>query len=166
MGKQITITLDQLGKFLAQPFHNKFVMLQSSVQPLKDAFNMHIFTTHDDTKQIVDTNELASLIRGKNHKPSEPRPGASYNSEYLDRKLNDMGESRPHIYENHGFVDGTSISFDGIRVLLRTVPILKKGFNYLAFHERSRSVLKLTFLKAWQNIIDNMIDVLIKEARK
>ena len=167
MGKEIKITLGQLKRFLAQPYHNKFVMLESAVKPLKDTFDRHIFTTHIDTKKIVSKRELAVLIArgGKSHIPGSPRGGATYNSEYLQRKAR-MGESRPHVYENHGFLDGTEIYFYGNGIRMSTRSIIQRGFDYLAHHERNRSVLKLTFLRAWQNIIDNMINALSKEARK
>ena len=77
-----------------------------------------------------------------------------------------MGESRPHVYENYGFLNGTNVYFTGNEVIMKTTPIMQRGFNYLAYHEIQRSVLKLAFLRAWQRIIDNMIKALIKEARK
>lgn len=168
MGKQITITLEQLKSFISQPEHNKSIMLQSAIRPLHTTFNRKIFTHHADTKKIETKRELHVLIAkgGRSHKPARPRPADPYNNEYLTRKVKYMGETRPHVYENYGFLHGTSLNIQGIRLVLKTRPIFKKGFNYLEFHERNRSVLKLTFLRAWQNIIDNMINALAKEAKR
>ena len=140
-------------------------MLESAVKPLKDSFNKHVFTNHSDTKKIASKRELAVLIArgGKDHIPGSPRSGAPYNTEYLARKAQ-MGESRPHVYENHGFLDGTEVYFYGNGIRMSTQSIIQRGFDYLEHHERNRSVLKLTFLRAWQNIINNMINALAKEA--
>jgi hypothetical protein len=168
MGKEITITLDQLKRFLDQPYHNRFVMLESAEQPLRDSFNNNVFTNHNDTKQIVSQKELETLIAkgGRSHVPATPRRGKKYNSEYLVRKIRGMGETRPHVYENYGFLHGTDIYLTGKRLVMRTKSIIQRGFDYLAHHETQRSVLKLTILRAWQTIMDNMVEALIKEARK
>lgn len=166
MGKQITITLEQLKKLLAQPYHNKYVMLESAVKPLEDSFNKNVFTNHGDTKKIASKRELQVLIArgGRSHRPARPRRGKNYNQEYLERKAQ-MGETRPHVYENYGFLHGTTIYFHGSGIVMSTRSIMQRGFDYLEYHERNRSVLKLTFLRAWQNIIDNMINAFIKEAK-
>ena len=168
MGKEITITLEQLDRFLKQPYHNKFVMLESAVKPLKNSFDNYVFTNHNDTKQITNKRELAVLIAkgGKSHRPAKPRRAKRYNPKYLIRKIRHMGETRPHVYENRGFLDGTDVLFTGDKVVMRTRSIVQRGFDYLAHHETQRSVLKLAFLRAWQNIINNMINALSKEARK
>jgi hypothetical protein len=142
-------------------------MLESAVKPLNDTFERHIFTTHTDTKKIGSKRELQTLIaRGRgSHKPARPRSGKQYNNEYLIRKVKHMGESRPHIYENMGFLHGTDIYFYGDGIIMSTKSIIQRGFDYLALHEINRSVLKLTFLRAWQNIIDNMINAFAKEAQ-
>jgi len=166
MGKTVEITLKQLERFLKQPYHNEFVMLDSATKVLEDTFNTKVFTHHGDTKKIASKRELAVLIAqgGRTHVPGKPRSGAPYNQEYLQRKAH-MGESRPHIYENRGFIDGTEIYFYGNGIVIRTPSIMQRGFDYLAYHETQRSVLKLTFLRAWQGIINSMVDALAKEAK-
>lgn len=167
MGKQITITLDQLKKFIAQPDRNKSIMLSSAVKPLNITFNRSIFTHHNDTKKIATKAELQVLIAkgGRSHRPARPRPADPYNNEYLTMKVMHMGETRPHVLENYGFLHGTKLKIEGLRLVLKTQPIMKKGVNYLEIHERNRSVLKLTFLRAWQNIINNMVNALANEAK-
>jgi len=167
MGKTIEITLEQLERFLKQPYHNRFLMLESAVKPLEDAFEGKVFTNHNDTWQIGSKRELAVLIAqgGKSHTPGKPRKGKRYNNEYLVRKMKHMGENRPHVYENRGFLDGTELIFTGEAITMSTRSIMQRGWDYLAYHETQRSVLKLTFLRAWQNIIDNMINALANEAK-
>ena len=174
MTKSVTITLDQLKKFIDQPYHNRFVMLESAVKPLKDSLGNYVFTNHNDTKQIRDKRELAVLIArgGKSHRPARPRRAKKYNAKYLVRKIKHMGERRPHVYENYGFLHGTDVTFNGVDVTMKTRPGSKRGAfqqgqgDYLSYHETQRSVLKLAFLRAWQKIFDNMIEALAREATK
>lgn len=167
MGKEVKITLKQLKRFLDQPYHNKFMMLKSAQEPLNDAFEQEIFTNPDDTRKISSKRELQTLIaKGRRtHKPAKPEKGAKYSERYLKTKGN-MGITQPHIFENFGFLHGTEIYFTGDKVTMKTTPIIQRGTNYLALHETKRSVIKLTFLRAWQRIIDRMIDALKKEASK
>ncbi len=106
MGKKIKITLDQLKRFLAQPDKNKSIMIKSAVRPLNQTFNRNIFTHHNDTKQIATKKEMYVLIAkgGRSHKPARPRSAVPYNNEYLTMKVMHMGETRPHVYENYGFI--------------------------------------------------------------
>jgi len=162
----ITITLEQLSKFLSKlkpDYTIRRLALIDAKDVLVNTFENDIFTTHDDTDHIPTKADLRRLIRSKSQAPS----GKPYNEEYLKRKRR-MGEHQPHKYENYGFFMGTDIKFDSGRVIMQTKPLetSTKDFDYLSLHESQRSVLKATFLRSWQRLIDVVINRYKIEAQK
>jgi hypothetical protein len=93
------------------------------------------------------------------------RPGPPYNQEYLDRKYR-SGEFYPHKFWNYGFWMGTDINMIGRSLQMKTPPIEERGFNYLAKHERTRSVMKKAFLNKWQDMINTIIENYMEEAQQ
>ena len=168
---QIEITLDQLNKFIDNINPIVYKSLWDAKDELEKAFYEKVFTYWGGVKKIEDMNELRKLIsaaKGRpDHRPGRPRQGERYNTEYLERKER-MGIHKPHIYENYSFLRGTDFNVIGNSIIMKTeMPETSdKTFDYLTHHEKRRSVLKLTFLKAWQNIIKAIIERLAKEAKK
>ena len=168
MTKQITLTLKQLSKFVDNFYTIRRKALRECIPILYNTLYTEVFTDHNDTYTISTIAELESLISGgSDHNPSQPRKGPAYNPEYLKRKER-MGEHKPHKYENYGFWQGTQAFFDSGSLVLETQyqETNEKDFDYLSHHEERRSVLKLTFLRAWQTLIEKMIDVFAKEMVK
>lgn len=163
---QITITLEQLEQFLDRlnpDYGIRRKALIDAKDVLKNTFENDIFTTHSDTDHIETKGDLRRLIKSKAKAPK----GKPYNEEYLARKRR-MGEHHPHKYENYGFWMGTDIVFDRGSVVMKTKPLesSKKDFDYLSLHERNRSVLKATFLRSWQKLINAIINRYKTEAQK
>jgi len=150
----ITITLEQALKFLNRLNPNytirRLALLDAQVV-LKNVFEQRVFTNHSDTDAIKSKSQLRRLIKAKAKAPS----GKPYSQNYLERKRR-MGEHSPHKYENYGFWMGTTIYHDSGRLVMKTRPLetSKKKFDYLTHHENRRSVLKATFLRGWQNIVN------------
>jgi len=162
----ITITLEQLGKFLDRlnpDYGIRRLALLDARDVLLETFENNIFTNHGDVDYIPTKSDLRRLIKAKAQAPS----GKPYNEEYLKRKRR-MGEHQPHKYENYGFFMGTDIKFDSGRVIMQTKPLetSTKDFDYLSLHESQRSVLKATFLRSWQRLIDVVINRYKIEAQK
>ncbi len=150
----ITITLEQLGRFLDQLNPDYTIRRKALIDAkhvLENVFAKRIFTNHGDTDHISSKSELRRLIRAKAKAPK----GKAYNEEYLARKRR-MGEHSPHKYENYGFWMGTTISFDSGSLVMKTRQLTssKKKFDYLTLHENRRSVLKATFLRGWQSVVN------------
>lgn len=164
MTKRITLTLEQLRKFLDNFYEIRRKVLLECVSVLYETLYNEVFTDHDDTYTIKTMKELENLIKGSGHVPTEPPKAPPYNKEYLKRKQR-MGENKPHKYENYGFWQGTEAYYGSGFLYLETQyqETNEKDFDYLSHHEERRSVLKLTFLRAWQKLIDKMIDVYAKE---
>ena len=170
---QITLTLEQLGSFVKKlandTIRNKALI--NIVPVLKDSLKKNVFTNHNDTVRIKDKAELKRLIRSKGKGIS----GDPYNSEYLEKKRK-LGENLPHKYRDYGFWSGTEVEKKGDQVVMSTPhstdPAKKGRFkqgshdDYLSYHETQRSVLKLAFLRAWQDIISTTINTYKEEAQK
>ena len=169
---QIEITLEQLVKFL-----DKFGVDNGGIRTramtkvipvLEQTLQNKVFRVpHSDTSKIQNIKELQTLIArsGKgSHKPASAIPGAPYSKEYLLRKAS-YGEYYPHKFWNYGFYHGIEFYQRGISVVMKADPIYERGFDYMSHHERRRSVLKRTFLLAWQDIIDVLIKHYAEEAR-
>ena len=162
----ITITLEQLGKFLGKlspDYSIRRLALIDAKNVLENTFKNDIFTNHSDTDHIPTKEALRRLIKSKGKAPK----GKAYNKEYLARKRR-IGEHSPHKYENYGFWMGTNIVFDRGRVIMKTKPLesATKDFDYLSLHERNRSVLKATFLRSWQKLIKAVINRYKIEAQR
>ena len=150
----ITITLEQLQKFLNRLNPNytiRRLALLDAQRVLENVFEQRVFTNHNDTDAITSKSHLRRLIRAKAKAPK----GKAYSQNYLKRKRA-MGEHQPHKYENYGFWMGTTIYHDSGRLVMKTRPLetSTKKFDYLTHHENRRSVLKTTFLRGWQSIVN------------
>ena len=168
---QIEITLNQLIKFVqsvqVESGGTLFRSLDKCKPVLEKSLLNNVFRKpHSDTVKIESIRELQTLIaKGSSHVPARPKAGAPYNREYLALKKR-LGESYPHKFMEYGFWQGTDIRMGrGNSIVMKTEPILIKGFNYLAHHEERRSVLKRAFLEAWQDIIFTIRDNIAKEAK-
>lgn len=170
---QITLTLEQLDKFLKKLSPKTIVRdkaFEGIKSVLKESFRRNVFTTHTDTVNISTKSELRRLIRSK----GIGKKGKAYNKEYLERKSR-LGEHQPHKYTEYGFWDGTSVKIKNDQVVMETEQPtdarksgkFKRGLgDYLSYHETQRSVLKLAFLRAWQDIISTTINTYKEEAEK
>jgi hypothetical protein len=163
---QIEITLEQLLNFLKGLNPSDFVkdVAVARIKPiLEESLNNVIYTSHSDTVTIRDKQELRRLIRSRGNATKAP----PYNPEYLARKFR-MGENYPHKYENYGFAMGTEIytGSGGLKMVTTPTETNEKGSDYLAIHERTRSVLKRSFLDAWESIIKEVIKTYAEEAKK
>lgn len=170
---QITLTLEQLEKFLKKlnpvsTIRNK--AFNKIVPVLENSLRKNVFTNHSDTVNISSKSELRRLIKSG----GTGTKGKAYNKEYLERKRK-LGEHKPHKYMDYGFWSGTNVIRDGDQVVMYTPqPVdankygkFKKGAgDYLSYHETQRSVLKLAFLRAWQDIISTIINTYKEEAEK
>ena len=169
---QITITLEQLKKFL-----DKFGVTNGGINfrgilklipILENTLRTKVFNVpHSDTSKITSIQELQILIakagRGS-HKPAQANPGAPYSQKYLETKAR-YGEMSPHKFWNYGFYNGIEIYPVGNSLMMRADPIYERGFDYMSHHERNRSVLKRAFLEAWQDIIEGLIQHYAIEAK-
>lgn len=172
---KITITLEKLKNFLEiidTPYGANYRGLLKCMPILEEEFKQTFLRGYGDVSQISTKEEMAKLISGgKAHKPLTPRPGPNYNEEYLDLKDN-YGEYYPHKFLDYGFWMGTDIDPIGSSIRMKTQPGSKTGNfsagqgDYLSFHETRRSVLKKTFINAWQRIIDELIKNYAEEAQK
>lgn len=170
---QIEITIDQLLKFLSifgkSQYGIQYRALSECIRVLEDSLLHNVFgKSHGETKKIENKQELASLIssgvmRG-DHKPAEARKGDIYYSPYL-RKKELYGEDFPHKFLDNGFWDGIDVNMIGPDLQMKVESIIKRGFDYLAHHEKNRSVLKLSFLEAWQDIIRTIIEKYAEEIK-
>lgn len=162
---QIEITLEQLKRFLGGIKYSSYRGLAKCEPILWQGFRSAFRVPHSQTTQITDKNELARLIRNTNHRPAPARPGPAYNVEYLKRKQR-LGEHYPHKFTDYGFWMGTDINMIGESLQMKTPPILHRGYNYLAKHEATRSVMKKAFLNSWQEIINTLIENYAEEAQE
>jgi hypothetical protein len=154
-----------LARFVAGIKHSSFRGLVKCEPILEAGFRQEFRLPHSQTSSIRDKEELYRLIRsGTAHRPAPARAGPAYNQEYLARKAR-YGEHSPHKFMNYGFWQGTEIEMRGYSLEMRTPPEIIRGTNYLALHERTRSVMKKGFLNAWQNIIDKLIENYAEEAQ-
>lgn len=162
---QITITLEQLEKFLSRLNPNyeiRRLALIDCEKVLTNVFEQDVMSQdHNNVFQIESKEELKRLV--KTH--ATPRHAKPYNEDYLKRKFK-LGEFSPHKFMNYGFWMGTDINYESGRVVMKTKPIIQRGFNYLDYHETQRSVLKITFFKAWQKLIDIILARYCMEAQK
>jgi len=161
----ITITLEQLDKFLNRlnPNHEiRRLALIDAQQVLENTFEQVVMAQdHSSVVHIKDKAELKRLIKTRSTAPK----GKPYNQEYLAKKRR-LGEHSPHKFMDYGFWMGTKIRYDTGRVIMKTRkstdPKKRGNFkagqgDYLSYHETQRSVLKATFLKGWQNLINIII---------
>jgi len=172
---KIKINLNQLKKFLDKidtPYGANFRGLLKCQEVLEKEFKETFLGGYDEVYTIEDKEEMQRLIReGTNHKPLAMESGPAYNEEYLERK-EQYGEYYPHKFLDYGFWMGTDIDPIGHSIVMRTQPGDKEGNfsgghgDYLSFHESNRSVLKKTFVSAWQDIIDTLIKNYAEEAQK
>jgi hypothetical protein len=159
---RISITLEQLNKFLGRLQEIKRLALIDAEHVLEQTFIQDTMSQdHDNVLNIKKMSELRDLIRsGGQAKKAKP-----YNKEYLDRKRR-LGENSPHKFMNYGFWMGTDIFSGSEKLTMKTKGIQNRGFSYLQFHETQRSVLKTTFLKSWQGIINIILARYAIEAQR
>jgi hypothetical protein len=162
---QINLDLEQAKKFIEGIKYSSYRGLMKCEPLLWQGFRTSFRVSHTEVVQISDLNELSLLIRNRQHRPAHARPGPPYNQDYLARKKR-YGEYYPHKFWNYGFWMGTDINMIGESLVMKTPPIIERGFNYLAKHERTRSVMKKAFLNVWQDIIDTIIDNYMEEAQQ
>ena len=168
---QIEITLDQALKFIqgirvgarGGPTYRALV---ECVPVLQESLLKNVFRKpHSDTVTIPTKADLQALIKsGSSHQPANARPGPQYNQEYLARKRR-LGEFYPHKYMEYGFWMGIDTYMRGSDLVMKTEPIIHRGFDYMSHHEGRRSVLKRAFLDAWQDVINTLIKHYAKEAK-
>jgi hypothetical protein len=114
--------------------------------------------SHSETLHIETKERLQSLISaGKGtHKPAAAEPGKDYNEEYLAKK-EAYGEYYPHKFLDDGFYDDLNVDPKSDKIVMSVGHKLKRGFDYLKYHESQRSVLKASFLLAWEEMIKAII---------
>lgn len=165
---QIEITLDQLQSFLDNWKPIKHRILYDLVDVLEQSLIDNVFTSHDDTVNIPTKEDLERYIKsGSNHNPPRtPVRGREYNPEYLERKRR-MGEHLPHKYQEYGFWHGidTGVRYGSVVMEAKMPETSEKDFDYLSHHEKRRSVLKLAFLRGWNDIIKTIRDRLARELK-
>ena len=164
MVREITVDLETMEWFLKDHIQRyyKRVLMNELKSVLEEGFKKNFERPHSETYKIETKAELVELIRqGSQHRPKQPRPGAQYNPEYLEKKEK-LGEYSPHKFLEYGFYHGTKIYPTAVRLVMKTEPIYKKGFDYLSFHEQNRSVLKMSFLNSWQDIINKIIETTVE----
>lgn len=176
---QIEITLEQLQNFLKKFNHARYLSLIQIAHVLDDNMDKNVFTTHDDTVHIPTKQVLRENIKagGINHDPPRtPMKGKPYNQEYLERKRK-YGYFSPHVYEEYSFKHGIDIKVDvdSLTMFLKMPETSDKDITgnfsdgsqtYPEYHEKQRSVLKLAFLRSWQEIMRTIRDRMAKEAQK
>lgn len=160
---QIELTIEQLINFLKKPFWSTvFAAYEDCKAVLEKVLKEKVFNYATGNKNIRDFGELVSLVSSaKNsarHKPGAARDGKPYASSTLQKKES-MGEHRPHKFENYGFWSGIEEDIIGfsLKLYVRELETNNKGYDYLLAHEKERSVLKTTFLLAWQELIETIV---------
>ena len=161
---EVEITLEQFGKFL-EKLEKKTVRriaLLECVDILKQSLFEKVFTNHNDTYNIPTKDELRRLIKSG----AKPKKAPPYSEEYLKRKKR-MGENKPHKYENYGFWSGIDVRYDSGSLVMEVEELEtnEKGMEYMVIHESRRSVLKLAFLRAWEEIMEKIIEKYADEAK-
>lgn len=132
---------------------------EAIIEVLERTLRDKVFRSHSQTYKIEDVDELAQRIRSGDTTPD----GAPYNKEYLRRKRR-VGEYLPHKFDNYAFWFGAQADHwtNKVVMMVKDTGTIETTFDYVSHHEKQRSVLKATFLLAWDEIVETILETYIK----
>lgn len=156
-----SISLKQAHKFLNQTGNFGKIKIKSEealVPVLRRTLYNEIFQTHAKSWVIPDGTTLRQRIQSRDVYPD----GAPYSPQYLLRKLKSGDKIfKPGVYRDFGFWQNIDFYYHwphGVKVRWKRQPRKHRGVDYIEIHERHRSVIRSTFLMAWAEMMDTILE--------
>lgn len=177
---QIEAPIENVIKFIKNFKSVRWHTYQKLIPILEQTLIRDVFNYQTGNKTIRSKSDLRRLISAakgtSQHIPGRAPQGPNYSAEYL-RKKQKLGELRPHKYMNYGFWQGIEFYIFGGNIFMEANELESSNkspwedsegnmVNYLEHHEKRRSVLKLTFLLSWQELIQAIIKSFAKSIKR